>query len=182
LLERGIALISYASANLHFSDKKKILKNRRKAVSLFIGILPPNASRTGTEGARPMDIQDIAKEVLPVIGTGRQITPFSKADPDFSLNEAYRVSAPYARREKRAEAPDWPQDRVHQPDHLGGIWRLCADLGYVYDRTVRDLTSEPLEVPCSAWPTPGSSQRSCLALRAAGPWDPDWSFHADTAA
>jgi hypothetical protein len=104
LLERGIALISYASANLHFSDKKKILKNRRKAVSLFIGILPPNASRTGTEGARPMDIQDIAKEVLPVIGTGRQITPFSKADPDFSLNEAYRVSAPYARREKRAES------------------------------------------------------------------------------
>lgn len=94
-----------------------------------------------------MDGQDIAKEVIAVLETGRQIAPFSKANPDFSLDEAYRVTASVrAKREARGERPVgrkvgftnrtiWAEYGVYAP-----IW------GYVYDSTVRDLTREPLEV------------------------------------
>ena len=94
-----------------------------------------------------MDIEPIAKQVFAVLETGRQITPFSKVYPDFGLKEAYRVAgAVRAKREARGERPIgrkigftnrtiWAEYGVYAP-----IW------GYVYDRTVRDLTSEPLEV------------------------------------
>jgi 2-oxo-3-hexenedioate decarboxylase len=94
-----------------------------------------------------MDVQDIAQEVFAVLDTGRQIAPFSNADPDFGLDEAYRVTAAVrAKREARGERPVgrkigftnrtiWAEYGVYAP-----IW------GYVYDRTVRDLSIEPLEV------------------------------------
>jgi 2-oxo-3-hexenedioate decarboxylase len=94
-----------------------------------------------------MDVQDIANEVFALLDTGRQIAPFSKANPDLSLNEAYRVTAAVrAKREARGERPIgrkigftnrtiWAEYGVYAP-----IW------GYVYNRTVRDLSSEPLEV------------------------------------
>ncbi len=94
-----------------------------------------------------MNAHDIAKEVLAVLGTGRQLSPFSKVYPDFGLKQAYRVTAAVrTQREARGERPIgrkigftnrtiWAEYGVYAP-----IW------GYVYDRTVRDLTSEPLEV------------------------------------
>ena len=42
---------------------------------------------------QPMNLQDIAKEVLEVLGTGRQLDPFSKVYPDFGLKDAYNVTA-----------------------------------------------------------------------------------------
>ena len=94
-----------------------------------------------------MDIEPIAGQVFAVLETGRQITPFSRVYPDFGLKEAYRVAgAVRAKREARGERPIgrkigftnrtiWAEYGVYAP-----IW------GYVYDRTVRDLTAEPLEV------------------------------------
>ena len=94
-----------------------------------------------------MNLQDIAKEVIAVLGTGRQLAPFSKAYPDFGLKEAYQVTAAVrAEREARGERPIgrkigftnrtiWAEYGVHAP-----IW------GYVYDRTVSDLAGDPLEV------------------------------------
>ena len=94
-----------------------------------------------------MDLKNIAKDVLEVLGTGRQLDPFSKVYPDFGLKDAYNVTAAVrAEREARGERPIgrkigftnrtiWEEYGVYAP-----IW------GYVYDRTVRDLTSEPLEV------------------------------------
>jgi 2-oxo-3-hexenedioate decarboxylase len=94
-----------------------------------------------------MDVQDIAEEVFAVLETGRQIAPFSKANPDFGLGEAYQVTAAVrVRREARGERPIgrkigftnrtiWAEYGVYAP-----IW------GYVYDRTVGELSSEPLEV------------------------------------
>jgi 2-oxo-3-hexenedioate decarboxylase len=94
-----------------------------------------------------MDIQDIAEQVFALLETGRQIAPFSTANPDFSLDEAYQVTAAVrAKREARGERPIgrkigftnrtiWAEYGVYAP-----IW------GYVYDRTVRDLTGKPLEV------------------------------------
>src|SRR5580693_1512603 len=95
----------------------------------------------------PMNLQDIAKEVLEVLGTGRQLDPFSKVYPDFGLKDAYNVTAAVrTEREARGERPIgrkigftnrtiWEEYGVYAP-----IW------GYVYDGTVRELTSEPLEV------------------------------------
>jgi 2-oxo-3-hexenedioate decarboxylase len=94
-----------------------------------------------------MDVQGVANEVFAVLNTGRQVAPFSKANPDFGLNEAYRVTAAVrAKREARGERSIgrkigftnrtiWSEYGVYAP-----IW------GYVYDRTVRDLSIEPLEV------------------------------------
>ncbi len=87
-----------------------------------------------------MDIQDIAAEAFQVLGTGRQVAPFTARRPDFGLEDAYRVAAAVrARREARGERAIgrkigftnrtiWAEYNVHAP-----IW------GYVYDRTVHDL-------------------------------------------
>ncbi len=94
-----------------------------------------------------MKLQDIARQVLEVLGTGRQLDPFSKVYPDFGLRDAYNVTAAVrAEREARGERPIgrkigftnrtiWPEYGVYAP-----IW------GYVYDGTVRDLASDTLEV------------------------------------
>jgi 2-oxo-3-hexenedioate decarboxylase len=94
-----------------------------------------------------MNVHDIAKEVLAVLGTGRQLDPFSKVFPDFGLKDAYTVTAAVrAEREARGERSIgrkigftnrtiWAEYGVYAP-----IW------GYVYDHTVQDLTSEGLTV------------------------------------
>jgi 2-oxo-3-hexenedioate decarboxylase len=102
-----------------------------------------------------MNVHDIAKEAVAVLETGRQIAPFSKANPDFSLGEAYRVTAAVrAEREGRGERPIgrkigftnrtiWAEYGVYAP-----IW------GYVYDRTVVDIARDPLEVSLSGLAEP----------------------------
>src|SRR5271156_4247560 len=53
-----------------------------------------------------MNLQDIAKEVLEVLGTGRQLDPFSKVYPDFGVRDAYNVTAAVrAEKEARGERP-----------------------------------------------------------------------------
>ena len=94
-----------------------------------------------------MNLHDIAKEVLEVLGTGRQVEPFSKVYPDFGLKDAYNVTATVrAGREARGERSIgrkigftnrtiWAEYGVYAP-----IW------GYLYDHTVQDLIPEGLEV------------------------------------
>ena len=155
-----------------------------------------------------MEVQDIAKEVFAVLGTGRQIAPFSKASPDFGLEEAYRVTAAVrAAREAGGERPIgrkigftnrtiWAEYGVYAP-----IW------GYVYDRTARDLSIEAPEVSLkglaepriepeivfglAAPPAPGMDERQlirCIDWIAHGfeivqSIFPNWSFRApDTVA
>ena len=113
-----------------------------------------------------MNLHDIAKEVLEVLGTGRQVGPFSKVYPDFGLKHAYNVTATVrAGREARGERSIgrkigftnrtiWAEYGVYAP-----IW------GYVYDHTVQDLTPEGLEVSLSSLPSLALSRRSCSALR-----------------
>src|ERR1700722_8456272 len=96
---------------------------------------------------RPMNLHDIAKDLLAVLGTGRQLDPFSKVYPDFGLKDAYNVTAAVrAGREARGERcigrkigftnrTSWEEYGVYAP-----IW------GYVYEGTVHDLTGDPLEV------------------------------------
>lgn len=90
--------------------------------------------------ARP-NTEAVAAEAFAVLGTGRQITPFSGRLQGFDLDDAYRVTAALRQlRESRGEKTIgrkigftnrtiWDEYQVDAP-----MW------GYVYDRTVRDLT------------------------------------------
>jgi 2-oxo-3-hexenedioate decarboxylase len=155
-----------------------------------------------------MNLHDIAKEVLDVLGTGRQLDPFSRVYPDFKLKDAYNVTAKVrAGREAQGERSVgrkigftnrtiWSEYGVYAP-----IW------GYVYDRTVFDLTGDPLEVSLSGLaepriepeivfglatpPEPGMDEEAlmqCIDWIAHGfeivqSIFPDWSFQApDTVA
>jgi 2-oxo-3-hexenedioate decarboxylase len=90
----------------------------------------------------PLDIDAIAAETFALLGTGRQVTPFSSRYADFDLNAAYRVGASvHARRMARGERPVgrkvgftnrriWAEYGVWAP-----IW------GHVYDTTVHELAA-----------------------------------------
>jgi 2-oxo-3-hexenedioate decarboxylase len=113
------------------------------------------ARNKATEDAARMNLHDIAKEVFAALGTGRQLDPFSKSYPDFGLKEAYQITAAVrAEREARGERlvgrkigftnrTIWEEYGVYAP-----IW------GYVYDRTVQDLSSDVLEVSLSGLAEP----------------------------
>jgi hypothetical protein len=124
-----------------------------------------------------MDLQEIARQAFAVLGTGRQVAPFSRACPNFDLEGAHRVTAAVrAAREARGEHPVgrkigftnrtiWAEYNLDAP-----IW------GYVYDRTVQDLGGEALEVSLTGFaelriepeivfglaasPTPGMDERA----------------------
>jgi len=94
----------------------------------------------------------IAAEAVSVLGTGRQVAPFSARD-DFALDGAYRVTAAVrALRQARGERPIgrkigftnrtiWAEYGVYAP-----IW------GHVYDSTVRDLGDGPFALEGLAEP------------------------------
>jgi len=85
--------------------------------------------------------QAIAAEALTALDTGHQISPFFERLSGFEFEDAYRVAAAIRRmREMRGEIPVgrkigftnrtiWAEYNVYEP-----IW------GYVYDRTVHNLT------------------------------------------
>ena len=134
-----------------------------------------------------MDIQHIANEAFAVLGTGRQVAPFSARCPDFPLANAYRVAAAVrALRETGGERPVgrkigftnrtiWAEYHVHAP-----MW------GYIYDRTVHDLPQGGMDVSLSglaeprlepeivfglaAAPTPGMDEQALLGCI-------DWIAH-----
>jgi 2-oxo-3-hexenedioate decarboxylase len=86
------------------------------------------------------DLDAIAAEAFSLLGTARQVTPFSSRHRQFELPDAYRVTAKVRTlRESAGERPlgrkigftnrtIWAEYGVYAP-----IW------GYVYDRTVHDL-------------------------------------------
>jgi 2-oxo-3-hexenedioate decarboxylase len=119
-----------------------------------------------------VDPQDIAGKAFAVLGTGRQLAPFSTAYPSFGLKEAYRVTAAIrAEREARGERAIgrkigftnrtiWAEYGVYAP-----IW------GYVYDSTVRDLAAEALKVSLSGLAEPRIEPEIVFGL--AAPPTPD---------
>lgn len=85
-------------------------------------------------------VEAVAAEAFALLGSSRQVTPFSTRHPGFGLDDAYRVTAAVrAKREARGERPVgrkigftnrtiWDEYDVHAP-----IW------GHVYDTTVHEL-------------------------------------------
>jgi 2-oxo-3-hexenedioate decarboxylase len=90
----------------------------------------------------PVDLHAIAAETFALLGTGRQVAPFSSRYSGFDLDAAYHVAAEvHALREARGERRAgrkvgftnrriWPEYDVWAP-----IW------GYVYDTTLNDLSA-----------------------------------------
>jgi 2-keto-4-pentenoate hydratase len=126
------------------------------------------------------EVKTVASEALAALDTGGQIAPFSARLPAFDLEDAYRVTAEIRQmREARGEMPVgrkigftnrtiWAEYGVYGP-----MW------GYVYDRTVHDLTeiggtfslvgfAEPRIEPeivfkLAVAPAPGNDERTLLA-------------------
>lgn len=87
-----------------------------------------------------VDILAIADEIFAIVGTGRQISPFTSRPAGLTLDEAYRVTAVLNQKQEGrgdrrlgrkigfTNRTIWEQYNVYEP-----IW------GYVYDSTVHDL-------------------------------------------
>lgn len=160
-----------------------------------------------SDAGRLTDVDAIAREVMAVLGQGRQIPPLS-ARRSLDIDEAYRITAAVRQvREARGEKvlgrkigftnrTIWEQYSVYAP-----IW------GYIYDSTVYDIAgidrvfslaafAEPRIEPevvfgLASAPDPGMDERdllSCIGWVAHGfeivqSVFPDWKFAAsDTVA
>jgi 2-oxo-3-hexenedioate decarboxylase len=121
----------------------------------------------------PAEIQSIAAECLALLGTGRQIAPFSTRSAGLTLEDAYRVSAALnAMRKARGEKPlgrkigftnrtIWAEYGVYAP-----IW------GYVYDTTVHELGAGTV-LPLAAFAEPRIEPEIVFGLVAAPAADMD---------
>jgi 2-oxo-3-hexenedioate decarboxylase len=89
-----------------------------------------------------MNLHDIAKEVLAVLGTGRQLDPFNVTATVRAGREA-RGERSIGRKIGFTNRTIWAEYGVYAP-----IW------GYVYDNTVQDLTPEGLKVSLSGLAEP----------------------------
>jgi 2-oxo-3-hexenedioate decarboxylase len=115
-----------------------------------------------------MNVREIVDEALAVLGTGRQIAPFSARWPDLRREDAYRVAAAVrAQREARGERPVgrkigftnrtiWAEYNVHAP-----MW------GYMYDRTVHDLSKEGIDASLRGLAEPRIEPEIVFGLAAA---------------
>jgi len=122
-----------------------------------------------SEVAGSRRVEAVAEEILAVLGSGRQLAPFTDRWADFGLEEAYRVTAEARRRREAAGERSvgrkigftnrtiWAEYGVHQP-----IW------GYVYDRTLVDLAGEgPTRFPLAGLAEPRIEPEIVFGLAAA---------------
>jgi 2-oxo-3-hexenedioate decarboxylase len=110
---------------------------------------------SGKGGAAGTTVELVAEESFAVLGSVRQVEPFSTRHPGFGLGDAYRVTAIVrGERERRGERPVgrkigftnrtiWPEYDVYAP-----MW------GYIYDRTVFDLATDGAAFPLSGLAEP----------------------------
>ena len=109
--------------------------------------------------------EEIAQEAFGLLGSGRQVAPFSTRHPGFGLAEAYRVTARVrALREAAGERPVgrkigftnrtiWDEYGVHAP-----IW------GPVYDRTLFELETAGEGFPLTGFAEPRIEPEIVLGL------------------
>src|SRR5690606_15758529 len=105
-------------------------------------LTPPSQPTHNKLDPVKMQTQSVAEELFALLGSGKQITPFSSRDSRFGVAEAYdAVAQLHAMRKARGEKPVgrkigftnrgiWPTYGI-----TGPMW------GYMYDTTVRDLAA-----------------------------------------
>ena len=115
-----------------------------------------------------VDIEEAAAEIFAVLGTGRQVRPFSDRHPGFDLAAAYRVAARvHERRMARGERPVgrkigftnrriWDEYGVYAP-----IW------GHVYDTTVHELAAVSVGFPLAGLAEPRIEPEIIVGMSAA---------------
>lgn len=102
-----------------------------------------------------LSVEEVASEVLAVLGQGRQIVPFTQRDPGFSVAEAYAIAdLVRERREARGEKPigrkiGFTNRAVWETSGMTGpIWN------YMYAHTVHDLPPAGGQTSVAGYPEP----------------------------
>jgi len=115
-----------------------------------------------------VDLEEAAAEIFAVLGTGRQVRPFSARDTGFDLAAAYRVAARvHERRVARGERPVgrkigftnrriWDEYGVYAP-----IW------GHVYDTTLHELAAVSAGFPLAGLAEPRIEPEIIFGMSAA---------------
>ncbi|HET7718131.1 MAG TPA: hydratase [Bauldia sp.] len=86
-------------------------------------------------------IDDVATEVVALLGTGRQIAPFSTRFPDFCLSDAYRIAAKVrGLRVARGETVVGRKIGFTNRTVWSGYGLTGPIWGYLYDSTVHALS------------------------------------------
>lgn len=97
---------------------------------------------SAVEPERATRVERLAREALDLLGTGRQVAPFSARHPDFALAEAYDVVARVcALRRARGETPVGRKIGFTNRAVWTGYGISAPIWNHVYDSTVHDLAT-----------------------------------------
>ena len=89
---------------------------------------------------RARRIEEISQEALAVLGSGRQVAPFTARYPEFDLDEAYDVAARVCDlRRARGETPIGRKMGFTNPEVQRKYGVSAPMWGYMYDTSVRAL-------------------------------------------
>ncbi len=100
-------------------------------------------------------IDAIAREALSILGTGQQVTPFSRRHPGFGLADAYEVAAVLCdRRRARGEHPIGRKLGFTNPAVWSGHGISRPIWSYMFDSTVHDLAAISEAFPLEGLPEP----------------------------
>lgn len=109
----------------------------------------------GSRQGKVLSVEEVADEVLAVLGQGRQVQPFTARDPGFSIAEAYAI-ADFVR-ERRVARGERPVGRKIGFTNRA-VWETSGMAGpiwnYVYAHTVSDLPGGRGEVSVAGYPEP----------------------------
>jgi 2-oxo-3-hexenedioate decarboxylase len=123
--------------------------------------------RDMTRGNQAERIDQIAKEALAILGTGRQVAPFSSRYPAFDLAEAYEVAS-QVRDMRRARGENAIGRKIGFTNRAawGGYGISGPIWNYMFDSTVRDLTATNETFALRVSRNHASNPRSCSISRA----------------
>lgn len=104
---------------------------------------------------RVLSVEEVADEVLALLGQGKQVSAFTKRDPGFDLAEAYAIAGLV--RERREERGETAIGRKIGFTNRS-VWDAAGITGpiwnYMYAHTVHDLTAVADTFPVAGYPEP----------------------------
>jgi 2-oxo-3-hexenedioate decarboxylase len=121
-----------------------------------------------TDGSSAQRVDQIAREALDVLGTGRQIATFSSRHPAFDLAEAYDVAAQVRdMRRARGENPIGRKIGFTNRAVWGGYGISGPIWNYMFDSTVHDLANTGRTFALARLPEPRIEPEIVLHLASA---------------
>lgn len=104
---------------------------------------------------RVLSVEEVADEVLSVLGQGRQVKPFTRRDPGFDLAEAYAIAGLVReRREARGEKAVGRKIGFTNRAVWDGAGITGPIWNYMYAHTVHDLAAAGSAVSVAGYPEP----------------------------